>query len=223
VAGRSVFPAVLGFAEGADFPAGVADLEVVVTEFSKELTEKRKIAFMGIRHPELVDGKPELMGSLVMPSSFSAFIIYGTPVVFLIAGIWLLYLERKLIVKGFASYWWPRVKAVVEDQIDESFWITGYAYPGFGSGKVYYPCKGYPYRYKVGDHTYHSTTYCYGGYLDRSQATFTVGQHITISYNPVDPRDSVIKYGLMPGALIGLVPIILAVIGVVMTIILNAP
>jgi len=49
--------------------------------------------------------------------------------------------------------------------------------------------------------------------MDRFPATYWIGQHIHIYYNPANPEESVIKRGLTTGALSGLSFIVFAIIG----------
>jgi hypothetical protein len=133
----------------------------------------------------------------------------------MLLGIGLLYSERALIYKGFLSYKWPMTKAVIKDQRDDSFLITGYNYWAIGNGTVRFTEIAYIYEYKVGEKKYHASNYCFGGHMDRFQATYLIGQHIHIFYNPTNPEESVIKRGIMPSALIGLLPIVLAISGII--------
>ena len=128
-------------------------------------------------------------------------------------GIWLLFLERHLIHKGMLSYKWPRIKAVIKDQRDESFYLTGFSYTSFRDASIRFQQIAYIYEYKINNHVYRSSNYCFGGYSDRCDATFVIGQHIHVSYNPSNPKESVIRYGLMPGALIGLALILVGIFG----------
>jgi len=133
---------------------------------------------------------------------------YVIPALFFLTGVWLLYIERAMIRLGFHSYFWPKVEGKIVERSQETFvtyGVTGSAATALGD--VQWEETAYMYVYRVDGRSYFNTNYCYGGWADRLEAFYNIGQQVTVCFDPKDPKQAVLKPGLTFGALFGLVPI----------------
>jgi len=132
-------------------------------------------------------------------------------ILLVVAGAYFLYKERELIWLGFRSYSWPATEGEVVDSSDQSFvtaGLTGSAATGVGD--VRWRETAYGYTYSAGGRSYHSATYCFGGWSERITASYRLGEKVTVYYDPADPQRSVLRRGVTFGALFGLVLLIIA-------------
>jgi hypothetical protein len=124
----------------------------------------------------------------------------------MVCGIWLLYTTRNLIRLGLSSYKWPKTEGMIIDSKDNSFTIEGVDRTSTGVVPVQYKETIHLYEYIVDDRTYHSSTYCFGGWADNAGAAYLIGTKVPVYYDPRHPEVAVLKRGLQPGAVFGLIP-----------------
>jgi hypothetical protein len=130
-------------------------------------------------------------------------------VALLALGAWLLYGTRDLIRLGLLSYKWQKTEGTIIDSRDDSFTISGI---GGTSGSsvdvpVEYKETAHDYMYEVAGEFYRSSTYCFGGWSERSGAAYLIGTKVPVYYDPKHPELAVLRRGLQLGAIFGLVPI----------------
>ncbi|HLX94650.1 MAG TPA: DUF3592 domain-containing protein [Verrucomicrobiae bacterium] len=124
-----------------------------------------------------------------------------------VCGFWLLYTTRDLILLGLSSYKWLKTEGTIIDSQDNSFTIEGINRTSTGVVPVEYKETAHLYEYVVGGRTYRSSTFCFGGWADNTGAAYLIGTKVSVYYDPRHPEVAVLKRGLQPGALFGLIPI----------------
>jgi hypothetical protein len=127
------------------------------------------------------------------------------------AGAYFLYKERELIWLGLRSYSWPSTQGTIADTSDQSFVTTGLTgSAATGVGDVQWRETAYGYVYTVRGRSYHSATYCFGGWSERIVASYRIGESVKVYFDPEDPHRSVLRRGVTFGALFGAVLLIIA-------------
>jgi hypothetical protein len=125
--------------------------------------------------------------------------------------VWLLYKERILITLGLRSYSWKATTGTIVDSRDESFvtdGLTGSA--GTGIGEVRWNEQTYIFEYKVADRLYRCSRYCFGGWAEQLAATYSIGDTVTVYFDPANPHQAVLKRGLTWSATFGIWPLIVS-------------
>lgn len=125
------------------------------------------------------------------------------------SGVWFLYGARDFIQLGLSSYRWASTEGAIVDSHDDSFTISGI---GGTSGSsldvpVEYKETAHVYEYQVGGRTYRCSTFCFGGWSERAGAAYLIGTKVLVYYDPKHPEMAVLKRGIQPGAVFGVVPI----------------
>ena len=122
-------------------------------------------------------------------------------------GAWLLYGARGLIRLGLSSYKWQKTEGTIIDSRDDSFTIAGIDRTSTGVVPVEYKETVHDYIYEVAGQMYRCSTYCFGGWAERAEAAYFIGTKVSVYYDPKRPEVAVLRRGLQPGAVFGLVPI----------------
>jgi len=122
-------------------------------------------------------------------------------------GAWVLYDARDLIRLGLSSYRWARTEGMIVDSHDDSFTIPGINQTNTGVVPVEYKETAHIYEYQVDGRTYRCGTYCFGGWSERAQAAYLIGAKVPVYYDPEHPEVAVLRRGLQPGAVFGIVPL----------------
>jgi hypothetical protein len=122
-------------------------------------------------------------------------------------GVWLLYTTRDLIRLGLSSYKWAVTEGTIVDSCDDSFTSPGINNTMTGVVPVLYKEVAHVYEYVVDGRTYRSSTFCFGGHLDKAGAACLIGTKVSVYYDPKRPEVAVLKRGVQFGAIFGLVPI----------------
>jgi len=121
---------------------------------------------------------------------------------FAVFGLWVLYSERSLIRQAISSYRWLTTDGVIVDYTDASFTTAGID-RNFGISPVTYKETKYAYEYKVNEHIYRSSTYCFGAHVEQARAAFLIGTKVRVYYDPKDPQNAVIKRGIQLSMFLG--------------------
>ena len=122
-------------------------------------------------------------------------------------GAWLHYGHRDLIRLGLSSYKWQKTEGTILDSRDDSFSIPGIDRTSTGVVPVEYKETVYDYVYEVAGKMYWCNTYSFGGWADRACAAYLIGTKVPVYYDPKHPEVAVLRRGLQPGAVFGLIPI----------------
>jgi hypothetical protein len=117
-------------------------------------------------------------------------------------GFWVLFSSRDLIRQALASYRWATTEGVIVDLTDASFTTPGLTRIG-GIGEVAYHEVTHVYEYQVGGQTYQSSNYCFGAHIERAEAAFSAGTKVKVYYDPLDPKNAVLRRGLQPSLFLG--------------------
>jgi hypothetical protein len=133
------------------------------------------------------------------------------PWVLVIIGLALFYYERKSIGLGIRSYSWQSVTGHLVQQ-DHELCDVVERVSTQGLARVSRSLPVYWYEYEVGEKTYRGNRYSFGSILDTLIPKYVVGQKLNIFYDPNNPSEAVLQRGLALGSLIGLFPIIGAVL-----------
>ena len=128
---------------------------------------------------------------------------FGIMIAFLLFGVWMLYVQRDVIRCALRSYKWHVTDGTILDSSDVSFSAPGIDKLGASVVPVKYQETVHVYEYVVGGHTYRSSAYCYGTYIDRAAAAFLIGTKVRVYYDALDPQQAVLKRGLRMSAFIG--------------------
>ena len=128
------------------------------------------------------------------------------------SGVWLLYSSRELIRLGFSSYKWSVTEGTIVDSRDNSFTIAGIDRTSTGVVPVQYKETVQDYVYEVAGRLYRCSTYCFGGWAERTGAAYLIGTKVPVYYDPERPEVAVLRRGLQFGAVFGLMPIAAAFI-----------
>jgi hypothetical protein len=135
-------------------------------------------------------------------------------------GLWLLYISRDLIWHGLSSYWWSRTEGKIVKSKPVAFAVPGT--PGDGRSRSWIPalqyCEtDYSYVYVVESKAYRSSTYCFGGWMDRAGAEYSRREKVTVYYDPRYPGMSVLKRGIKFSAVFGLIPVMMGILWVILS------
>jgi hypothetical protein len=96
----------------------------------------------------------------------------------------------------------------------DSYIVTGLiGLSGTGIGPIRQTDVLYLYQYHVAGKEYQTEDYCFGARGEMRRATYMIGQHVPVYYNPNNPAEAVIERGLKATALIGLLPLSLGLGG----------
>lgn len=127
-------------------------------------------------------------------------------------GIWLLYGARGLIRLGLSSYKWARTEGTIVDSYDDSFTIPGINRTNTGIESVECKETAHVYEYQVDGRTYRCSTFCFGGHSEKAEAAYLIGTKVPVYYDPNHPEMAVLRRGLQPGSLFGIIPLAGAVL-----------
>jgi hypothetical protein len=126
-------------------------------------------------------------------------------------GVALLYATRELNRIGLSSYRWATTEGTIVDSLDNSF-VTAGLTRDYGVGPVRYMETTHVYEYVVDGHPYRSSVYCFGTWMDKTEAVYLIGTKLPVYYDPKHPERSVLRRGLQFGAIFGIVPIGIAIL-----------
>ncbi len=121
---------------------------------------------------------------------------------------YLFYKERLLITKGFRSYFWPHVQGQVKSQRAETYLVRSFL--GLGDSalaKMRQTGIVYLYEYQVNGTTYTTENYHFAPPAKIDDVEYSLGHHLDVYHDPKNPADAVIRKGLTPRPLIGLIPL----------------
>ena len=121
-------------------------------------------------------------------------------------GAWLLYASRDFIRLGLASYRWPKTTGTIVNKYDTSFTIPGVGMNNTTVGMVECRETTHVYEYEVWGKIYRCHTYCFGAYAETSMAAYLSGAEVQLYYDPNHPEVAVLRRGLQPGAIFGIIP-----------------
>lgn len=124
-----------------------------------------------------------------------------------LVGVWLLFDAREAIRLGFSSYSWPRVEGLIIDSSDKSFTLPGIDQTSAGVKSVGYKEVSHVYRYCVGNQTYYGDKFCFGGWAENATAAYHTGTVVPVYYDPRRPQMAVLRRGLQPSAVFGVLPL----------------
>ncbi len=127
---------------------------------------------------------------------------------FTVAGLLVLYSERKLIRQAICSYKWRTTEATVVDSADASFTTPGID-RNTSVGSVAYRETAHIFEYEVAGRVYRTTTYCFGAHVEQASAAFLIGTKVRIYYDAKDPTHAVVRRGFQPSMFLG--PFLIAV------------
>jgi hypothetical protein len=125
-------------------------------------------------------------------------------------GVWLLYANPELIRLGLLSYRWATTEGTIVDSIDNSFVSAGIT-RNFGIGPVQNNETTHVFEYVVDGRPYRSSAFCFGNYLDIAGAAYLIGTKVPVYYDPKHPEMAVLKRGIQIGAIMGIVPLGIAI------------
>jgi hypothetical protein len=133
------------------------------------------------------------------------------------SGVWLLYQTRDLIRLGLSSYKWPSTEGTIVDSHDNSFTIAGVDQTSTGIVPVEYKETAHIYEYCVDGRTYSGSNYCFGAWADSAMAAYLIGTKVPVYYDPRCPEVAVLRRGLQLGAVVGVLPIAAAFLGLLLS------
>jgi hypothetical protein len=119
-------------------------------------------------------------------------------------GLWLLYTTRAVNRLALSSYRWAITEGKIVDRFDKSFRAA--------SDSERFIEIAHVYEYVVDGRTFNSSTYCFGAWLDKTEAAYVIGTKVSVYYDPEHPEMAVLKRGLQLGAIFGVVPIGIAIL-----------
>jgi hypothetical protein len=130
----------------------------------------------------------------------------AVPWVLLVIGFGLFFYERESIRLGIRSYSWKSVRGRLVERDHELCDIVE-SVGIYGLARVSRSLPVYWYEFQVGQKTYQGNRYSFGSIMDTLIPKYVVGQSVTVFYDPTNPGDAVLKRGVAPGSLIGLIPL----------------
>lgn len=128
---------------------------------------------------------------------------------------YLTYADRSTILIAWRSRNWSPATAEVVDMENNSFEIPSIGKYSSARSTRYVESQ-YTFKFDVKEVTYTSTCYSFGGHIDQ-YGSFSVGDSVTIYYDPADPHRAVVKRSLSSSILSAPLFCVLTLAWIIMT------